>query len=62
MTAVIVGLGFIVLGIFGFVHWFVEVLAVLKGFGSLSLIVGGLVAVIAGLSSFRPSRPNAPKE
>jgi hypothetical protein len=62
MTAVIMGLVFIALGGWGFVQWFPEVLGVIKGFGSISLIVGGIVAVIAGMSSFKTTRPDAPKE
>jgi hypothetical protein len=65
MTAVIVGLAFVAAGLWGFVNWFPAVLFVLKGFGSISLIIGGVVAVLAGVSSMKiqkAARPDAPKE
>jgi hypothetical protein len=62
MIAVIVGVVFVLLGIWGAVAWFPEVLVIVKGFGSVSLIIGGVVAVIAGMSSLKSMRPNAPKE
>jgi hypothetical protein len=62
MIAVIVGSAFIALGVWGVFEWFSEVLIILKGFGSVSLILGGIVAVIAGMSSMKSVRSDVPKE
>lgn len=62
MIAVIVGAAFIALGAWGIFRWFADVLIIIKGFGSVSLIIGGVVAVIAGMSSMKSVRSDVPKE
>lgn len=62
MTAIIVGLTFILFGAWGMVRWFPELLTVLRGFGSLALFLGGITSLIAGISLFQNSRSNEKKE
>ena len=56
MTAVIVGLGFIFLGAWGFFYWFQDFLTEFKGFGPISILIGGLITMVIGISSFRKPR------
>lgn len=56
MTAVVIGLLFIVLGAAGLAHWPQDFLVVVRGFGPLSILIGGLVSLIAGIASFRQGR------
>lgn len=56
MVAVVVGLTFISLGAWGLLVWFDEFLFTVKGWGPISLILGGLIAIIMGISSFRAVR------
>lgn len=58
MIAAVIGIAFILIGGWGLVHWLADFMAVLRGFGPLSIFVGGVVALIAGLASFRPPRAN----
>lgn len=53
MTTLILGLGSIALGVFGITHWLPEFLVFLKGMLPLSFICGGVVAVLAGISSLK---------
>jgi hypothetical protein len=53
MTAVIFGLGFILLGAWGLLYWFQDFLMALRGFGPISILIGGVVALISGIASFR---------
>lgn len=55
MTAVVIGVVFIFLGGWGLIHWFSDFLVVLRGFGPISVFLGGLVAVMSGIASFRGS-------
>ena len=57
MTSVLFGLAFILFGVWGMNAWFGDLLLVLRGLAPLSLFLGGVVALIVGLSSFRPA-PN----
>lgn len=59
MTAIVVGVIFIVVGLWGVVHWASDLLAVLRGLGPVSVLLGGIVAVVAGISSFRPPRTDS---
>lgn len=56
MTAVVIGILFIVLGAYGLLSWFHDFVTVLRGFIPFSILVGGLVAVVSGISSLRPKR------
>ncbi|MFN0118295.1 MAG: hypothetical protein ACKVQC_08425 [Elusimicrobiota bacterium] len=56
MTAVLIGIVFIFLGIWGMISWSSEFIVILKGFLPLSLFFGGVVAVMAGVSSLVPKR------
>jgi len=56
MIAVLVGLVFVVLGAWGIARWFGEFLLVMRGIGPVSVLLGGLVAVVTGFSSLQPRR------
>jgi hypothetical protein len=56
MTSLIVGVGAIALSVWGLLHWRAEFVLVMKGFLPFCLLMGGLVAVIAGVSALF-SRP-----
>lgn len=56
--AVLVGILFIILGLWGITHWFQDFLAVVRGFIPVSLVVGGIVALSAGVTTFRPRHKN----
>jgi hypothetical protein len=55
MLATFVGLAFIAAGAWGILHWRAEFLLVMKGFLPISLFLGGLISLVVGLSSRRPS-------
>ena len=52
MLSLLVGLVSIGLSLWGVVLWREEFLLVMKGFLPLCFLMGGIVAVIAGISSF----------
>jgi len=56
MISILVGVGLIILGLWGIVQWFPDFLIFLKGFFPLSIMLGGIVAIIVGVSSFSPAR------
>lgn len=56
MIAVLVGLVFVVAGAWGIAHWFPDFVVVVRGLGPVSVLLGGLVAVVTGLSSLPPRR------
>lgn len=58
MTAVVIGIAFIVMGCFGLLYWFADFLVFLRGFGPVSVLIGGIVALISGVASLRPKRTN----
>jgi hypothetical protein len=58
MVAVLVGLLFIVGGLWGVVRWFPDFMVMLKGFGPVSILIGGVVAFITGIASFQSRRVN----
>ena len=55
MLAVIVGLIFVALGLWGIAAWWPYFVIVLKGSVPPMIIVGGLLAIIAGITSLRDS-------
>ncbi len=55
MLAVITGLVFIVLGLWGILGWWSDFLSFLRGSVPFMLFVGGLLAVVAGVTSIRDS-------
>jgi hypothetical protein len=56
MASLIVGVGALAISVWGLLRWRAEFLFVMKGFLPFCLLMGGLVAVIAGASSLF-SRP-----
>ncbi len=56
MTAVVIGIIFVVLGGYGLLFWFKDFVTVLRGFLPVSILVGGIVALISGIGSLRPKR------
>ena len=55
MTAISIGIVFVLMGLFGMVFWLHEFLIVLAGFGPICFLLGGVMAVLAGVSSFQNS-------
>jgi len=55
MVALIIGLIVVVLGVIGIVTWFPDFVLVLKGSVPAMLICGGLLAIIAGITSIKDS-------
>ena len=55
MLAIILGMIFVAIGVFGVVAWWSAFLIVLKGLVPVMLACGGLLAVIAGITSIRDS-------
>ena len=63
MISILVGLVFVAAGIIGIVRWFPDFLAALRGLAPLSLLLGGVVAVIVGVGSLSGrKRPNDAKK
>lgn len=56
MIAMLVGLVFVAAGAWGIARWFPDFLIVLRGLGPVSVLLGGLVAVVTGVSSMGPRR------
>lgn len=56
MTSIIIGFGFIAAGLWGLAVWFQDFVMVLKGIIPISVLLGGIVAVAAGVSSFQTRR------
>jgi len=55
MLAIIVGLVFMVLGLLGLLAWWPDFVAVFKGFVPVMIMIGGLIAVVAGATSVMDS-------
>lgn len=51
MLAIVFGLIFMVLGLWGLVSWWADFLTILKGMLPVLFFFGGLLAVIAGATS-----------
>lgn len=56
MTAVLFGIAFVLFGLWGMNHWFSDLLLILRGLAPFSLFLGGVVALVVGLSSFRATK------
>lgn len=53
MLAIVFGLMFIVLGLWGIIHWLPDVMVIVRGLAPAMFCSGGLLAVIAGIASIR---------
>lgn len=62
MTAILIGLLFIGAGLCGMVYWFHDFLLVMRGFLPVSIFIGGVVSLIAGIASFETRSPDAKKD
>ena len=62
MISLVVGSVCVGLSLWGIVHWREEFVVVMKGFLPVSFLMGGLVAIIAGFSSFGGKKPAEPVE
>jgi hypothetical protein len=60
MMAMVVGLIFILLGLWGIITWRDSFLMVLKGIVPLMLVCGGLLSLIAGVTAIK-DKISAPK-
>jgi hypothetical protein len=58
MIAILVGLIFIGAGFWGLVTWSSDFLSVMRGLGPISLFLGGIVGILAGVSSLQARRKN----
>ena len=56
MAAILIGVVFVLVGLWGVAHWVHDLVAVLKGLGPISMVLGGVIAIVAGISSLRPPR------
>jgi len=61
MVSILVGLVFVGAGFWGLIRWFPDFINFVQGFGPLSLILGGLVAVVVGISSLSFGRSDGKK-
>lgn len=55
MLSVILGLVFMILGLWGLLSWWADFVVVFKGSVPVLIFMGGLLAVIAGITSIRDS-------
>jgi len=55
MLAVIVGLVFAVIGLWGMVAWWPDFIIVVKGSVPALLLIGGILAIVAGATAIRDS-------
>lgn len=62
MLAILIGLVFVGLGLWGIGVWFEDLLFLLKSIGPISFTLGGMVAIISGFGSLRSGRDDAKKE
>lgn len=53
MLSILLGTVTVALGIYGLLHWSSHVLVFLKAIIPVSFICGGLIAILAGISSLR---------
>ncbi len=56
MIAIVVGIFFILLGMFGILKWAPDLIMVLRGFLPISLTLGGIVGLMAGVSALQARR------
>ena len=62
MVSILVGIAFVVGGLWGVLHWMPQFLTVLKGLGPLAILSGGIIALFMGFASFRRNQPNEKKK
>lgn len=55
MLAVITGLAFLVLGLWGIIGWWPSFVVFLKGCVPVMIFVGGFLAIVAGVTSIKDS-------
>ncbi|MBI3012422.1 MAG: hypothetical protein HYY63_02235 [Elusimicrobia bacterium] len=53
MISILIGLLTVCLGAFGAAIWFPQLIFMLKGLLPISMVCGGLIAILAGISSLR---------
>jgi len=53
MLAILVGILFIVVGCFGVLVWTPDFIVVVRGFMPFMIAIGGVISVIAGISSIK---------
>ena len=58
MISAVIGLLAALLGLCGMVYWRQDLLAMFRGLAPLSLFFGGVVALIAGLTSMQSGKPD----
>ena len=58
MISIFVGLLFIGVGFWGLLSWYTDLWIVVKGLGPVSLLLGGIIGVMAGVTSLRDRRKN----
>ncbi|MCS7184549.1 MAG: hypothetical protein NZ870_01285 [bacterium] len=56
MKALIIGIVFAVVGVLGIVYWIKDVVVVIKGSIPLFLLMGGVIAIVAGVSSIKEEK------
>lgn len=61
MLAIVVGLLFVSAGFWGIIKWWPFFFSVIKGLGPFMILVGGLLAVVAGFTGIRDSSKNNKK-
>ncbi len=62
MTAVLLGIVFVILGALGLMHWFHYFCVVVCGIFPISILIGGVVAIMSGVTSLRSARPHDRKQ
>jgi hypothetical protein len=62
MASLIAGFGAIAVAVWGLLRWRAEFLSVMKGFLPFCLLLGGLVAVIAGATALFSTPAKAPDD
>ena len=53
MISLLVGLVTVAVGLWGVAHWFDRLIFVLKGTLPLMMVMGGMVAILSGISALR---------
>lgn len=55
MVALVVGLVFVVIGVLGIARWLPDFVVIIKGLVPIMLLFGGLLAIVAGITSIKDS-------
>ena len=53
MISLLIGLAAVAAGLWGMAHWFDRLVFVLKGIVPLMMVLGGMVAILSGISALR---------